>query len=286
MNTAALVTVLALLGAAPEVEVQGHRGARAMVPENTIPGFLHALDAGAHVLEMDTVVTADDRVVVLHDSVLNPDLCAPVGGGSLKGEVVVRAITLEALRGYHCTRLLKRFPQQTAIAPLPIPTLAEVLAAVARHPKGKEIRFNIETKIDPSKPDQAPPPERFAQLFIDVLKAAKVMDRAVIQSFDPRTLVAARKIAPSLKRAILLGMPPLDVIVEARAVGADIVSPYHQWLTSGHVKAIHDAGLQVIPWTANEPGVWERLMTLGVDGIITDDPSALGQWLKGRASRP
>ncbi|MEC9072023.1 MAG: glycerophosphodiester phosphodiesterase family protein, partial [Myxococcota bacterium] len=139
MNAATLAIALSLLSGAPNMEVQGHRGARSVLPENTIPGFLHALDAGAHVLEMDTVVTADDQVVVLHDPVLNPQLCAPVGGGDLKGEVVVRAITLEALRGYHCTRLLKRFPKQTAISPLPIPTLAEVLAAVAQHPRGEEV---------------------------------------------------------------------------------------------------------------------------------------------------
>lgn len=286
MNGAVLLTLVTLVGATPEMEIQGHRGARSVLPENSIPAFLHALDAGAHVLEMDTVVTSDDQVVVLHDPVLNPKLCAPVGGGDLKNEVVVRAITLEALRGYHCTRLLKRFPRQKAIDPLPIPTLGEVLAAVAKHPRGDEVRFNIETKINPSKPTQSPKPERFAQLFIDALKAAGVMDRSVIQSFDPRTLVAARRLAPSLKRAILLWPEPKNVVAEAKNVNASIVSPYHGWLTAEHVKAIHGAGLTVVPWTANEPPVWERLLALGVDGIITDDPAALRAWLKARSAKP
>ena len=185
-------------------EVHGHRGARSVFPESSMEAFLHALDAGADVLEMDTVVTSDDQVVVLHDPVLNPELCGRMDGGDLPGEVVVRALTLEQLRAYHCTRPLHdRFPRQGAIPPRPIPTLAEVIDGVLNsgHARASQVRFTVETKIQPARPELAPEPAVFTGLLLDVFRERGLLDRLIFQSFDPRTLVAAAEQEPSVTRA-------------------------------------------------------------------------------------
>ena len=274
----------AALGIDPEVH--GHRGARSIFPESSSEAFSHAMEQGADVLELDTVVTADDQVVVLHDPVLNPALCGRMDGEPMpETPVVVRELSLAELQAFHCTRLLlDRFPRQQQIDPRPIPTLAQIVDGVlaAGHPRASSIHFNVETKLDPRAPDLSPDPATFARLLLEVFRERALLDRLIVQSFDPRTLVAAADLAPGVRRAILLAAPPDDVVLAARQARASIVSPYHVWLMPEHVQAIHEAGLTVVPWTANTVAQWQQLMLLGVDGIITDDPAGLIDWLGER----
>ncbi len=277
-----LLLVLAL--AAPvcaRIEVQGHRGARAERPENTLAGFRYAISLGVDVIELDLGVTRDDHLVVLHDQQVTPDRCARKGTPLLV-PVPVRALSLAELRDFDCgSRRHPRFPRQERVPGAGIPTLAEVLALG----KGNDVRFNIETKIVPALTEATPTPERFAALVVEALRSAGVIERSTLQSFDQRTLLAAARLEPRLGRALLIAENHLDHVAVARAASAAIVSPHHEWITREDVERMHGAGLRVVPWTANRPEVWARLVQIGVDGIISDDPKALIAWLRQRGLR-
>jgi glycerophosphoryl diester phosphodiesterase len=231
----------------PPVLVHGHRGARAVLPENTLPAFAYAISVGADFLEMDVAVTRDDVVVVSHD----PKLKSP--------RVAIRQLTLGEL------------PRRTAI-----PTLDQVLDLAAAGP----IQFNIEIKSFPKRPALAPPPERFAELVWEAVRRHNLEARVMVQSFDFRVLRAMRQLAPEMRLAALYVGPPRSLLAIARKAGTNIVAPHRALVTRARVRAAHAAGIAVVPWTANRPAAWNRLLAAQVDGIITDDPAALIAYLK------
>lgn len=275
------LTQSGLAAAAARLDVQGHRGARAARPENTWPAFAFALDAGVDTLEMDTLITADDHVIVTHDPTLNPQLCLDARGRPIRDGLAVRALTLKELQTYDCGTLKNpRFRAQTPVPKTRIPTLAEIFARVKAHPRGGTIRFNIETKIDPAHADWAPEPEQFVALLFAEIKKAGVGGRVTLQSFDPRTLDAGYRLDDKIPRALLLETRPITPLAElARAHHAIVLSPNHEWLTAADVTACHNAGLRVLPWTPNRPEDWQRLIAAGVDGLITDAPHELLKYL-------
>ncbi|MCW5982935.1 MAG: glycerophosphodiester phosphodiesterase [Bryobacteraceae bacterium] len=266
-----------LMGAAPPIEVHGHRGARSVLPENTIPAFEHAIEAGADFIELDLAVTRDDVLVVSHDPTLNRAICRSPGGGD-----VIRQLTLAEVKRWDCGSLRNaEFPDQKPVPGAKIPTLDETLALASRG----HFRFNIEIKSFPDKPDLTPPPGEFARLVVEMVRERELEERVQIQSFDFRILHAVREIAPEIRLAALYGSGPLDFAAIAREAGAPVVCPHFALVTPEKVKAAHDAGLRVIPWTANSEETWEKLIAAGVDGIITDDPAALIHYLKARKLR-
>jgi glycerophosphoryl diester phosphodiesterase len=266
------------------VEVQGHRGARAIYPENTMIGFEYALSAGADVLELDVVVTKDDAVVVTHDPVVNGEICLGANGQRITSPLAIRTLTIEQVRALDCGTLPNpRFPRQKRVPKARIPTLEEVLLLAKKHPKA---RLNIETKIEPAHPELTPPPDRFAELVVDLVAKHGMIERSVIQSFDRRTLIAAKKRAPKVTTAQLTGENAIDFVAAVKAIGADILSPNHEWITKEDVDALHRAGIRVVPWTANDEATWARLIAIGVDGIITDDPAALKSYLRNKKVPP
>lgn len=267
--------------AAPKIEVHGHRGARAVRPENTLPAFRYALEAGVDVLELDLVVTADDRLVVHHDPYVGA-LCRDPKGRPPPEHLPLRTLTLEALRRYDCGAVRNpRFPNQKTVPGTRIPTFDEVLALAAAH--RRPVGLNVEMKYVPDRGDLFPPVDRYARLVVDALKRHAMLRRSVVQSFDHATLLAVKARAPKARLSMLISdnRPPLVPV--AKAIGAEVISPYHLWITKADVDALHRAGVRVIPWTANDPKAWTRLLGLGVDGIITDDPAALIAFLKARA---
>src|SRR5207247_7199583 len=159
-----------------------------------------------------------------------------------------------------------------------MPTLDEVFDLA---PKGKFL-FNIETKSFPERPEVSPPPEQFARLVLAEIRKHRLESRVVIQSFDFRTLHAMKKLAPEIKLSALYSGPARDFVEIAQEAGAQIVSPEAHLVTPAQVRAAHAAGLEVLPWTANTPEEWERLIAAGVDGIISDDPASLIAFLKAR----
>ncbi len=244
--------------------VHGHRGARAMRPENTLSAFEYAMNAGADALELDVVVTRDGVLVVSHDPILAPPLCS--GPAPL---AVIHELTLAEVRQWNC-------------GGAPIPTLDEVCALAATSP----VELNIEIKSYLEKPEYTPPPPEFARLVLAEIRRHRLEARAIVQSFDFRTRRAMRDLAPDVRRSALTEDDARDFVTIAReAADTQMVSPHYHLVTPEKVAQSHAAGIPVMAWTVNTPGEWARMVHAQVDAIITDDPAALIAFLKAQGLR-
>lgn len=281
MRTSIQIIVLSILlagvhAAEPPraVKVHGHRGARAVRPENTIPAFEYAIAAGVDALELDLAVTRDNVVVVSHDPYLHPPICT---GPS--PTAAIRDLTLAEVKRWDCGSTRNpAFPEQQIAPGARIPTLDEVFALA---PRGN-FDFNIETKITAAHPELAPPPEEFARLVLQQIRRHKLEQRVILQSFDFRTLIAMQELAPEIRRAALYEGANPDLVEIARQAQTRIVAPIFRLVTPENVRAAHAAGLTVIPWTPNRPADWDRLIAARVDAIITDNPVSLIAHLRGK----
>jgi glycerophosphoryl diester phosphodiesterase len=248
-----------------------------VLPENTLPAFEYAIETGADALELDLAVTSDDVVVVSHDPLLRPDICR-----GPEGTRVIRQMTFAELRRWDCGSLKNPdYPRQKPVPGTRIPSLDEVLALA---PRGS-FDFNIETKIFADQPQYTPSPERFAELVLAAVRRRRIESRVILQSFDFRTLHAMKKLAPKIRLSALYERGEKDFVTLAKESGAGIVSPQFLLVTPEKVRAAHEAGLQVVPWTANDSAVWDALIHAGVDAIITDDPEGLIRYLKSKGLR-
>jgi glycerophosphoryl diester phosphodiesterase len=262
-------------------DLQGHRGARGLAPENTIPAFRRALELGVTTLEMDVVVAGDGTVVVSHEPWMAPAKClTPAGERIADGKRHnIYDMTYEEVAVYDCGRLkLEDFPEQ-APQSAPKPRLQEVFRMAEAHTRehGRDpVFYNIEIK---SRPDwdgtYHPAPSVFAERVLAVVAAADVASRTTIQSFDPRSLEAVRRQNATVRTALLVGWAGddgLDDNLAALSFRPDIYSPAARLVDETLVAAVHDRGMQLIPWTVNDPAAMRRLLRLGVDGLITDYP--------------
>ncbi|MDX1514670.1 MAG: glycerophosphodiester phosphodiesterase family protein, partial [Gammaproteobacteria bacterium] len=185
-------------------ELQGHRGARGLAPENTLPGFARALTVGVDVLEMDAAVTADGVVVVSHDPQLDPVLTRGPDGQWIDDHgLQISRMSFEDLRRYDVGRInpsssyAGQFSGQTPADGARIPSLLEV-AALVRKAGNREVRFNVETKVRPDRPELTLEPEAFADRLVAALREAGIAERATVQSFYWRTLDRVRAVAPEI----------------------------------------------------------------------------------------
>jgi glycerophosphoryl diester phosphodiesterase len=265
------------VNAAPRILVHGHRGARAIYPENTIPAFEYAIKIGADVLEMDVAVTKDNVLVISHDPHINPEICKGPHPG-----VAIHELTLAELREYDCGALKNpHFPKQQPVPGTRIPTLDDVLSLS----RGNNVQFNIETKSFPDHPELTPTPDVFARMLLDVIRKHQLDSRVIVQSFDFRTLHASKRLAPNIRLSALWEGDTRPFIDIAHDGEAGIISPLFKLVTPQQVKAAHDAKIQVVPWTADTPADWQMLIDAGVDAIITDDPAALIAYMKEKGLR-
>jgi len=258
--------------------VHGHRGARARRPENTIPAFDYAIAQGVDALEMDMGVTKDNVIVISHDPVLRAPVCT-----GPKDEAVIHKLTLTEVRAWDCgAQRNPNYPMQQPVAHTRMPTLDEVFALASRG----RFDYNIETKSFPDKPEYTPSPDEFARLVLEKIRSHHLERRVILQSFDFRTLVAMRKIAPEIRLSALTEKDkrPFAEITKD-AANAEIISPEFKLVSAEKVAAAHRAGLQVVPWTANRPADWDMLIAAGVDAIISDDPAELIRYLKQHGRR-
>ena len=262
----------------PRMLVIGHRGARAVAPENTIAAFETAMRGGADWLELDLNVTRDGVLVVSHDPELKPPIC--IGP---RDQAIIHELTLAEVRQWDCGAARNpAFPRQQPVPGTRMPTFDEVLALAGRGDFG----FLVEIKSYPKRPELTPSPAAYARMVIQALRRHKLEARAIVQSFDFRTLVEMKRQAPDIRLAALYNGPPRDFVsISKEGGGAQIVAPEFKLVTAGRVEEAHRAGLQVVPWTANTREVWETLVAAGVDGIITDDPAALAAFLTEKGLR-
>jgi glycerophosphoryl diester phosphodiesterase len=308
MKRVALITMLAglLIGPAHAFDLQGHRGARGLAPENTLEAFALALSIGVTTLELDLAMTKDDVLVISHDRSLNPDHTRGPDGQFLGAEgPAIRSLTLAEVQRYDVGRLkpgsayAASLPQQRPADGARIPTLA-VLFDHVRKNGADHVRFNIETKITPTSGAETPDAETFAAAVAKAVRDAALTARVSIQSFDWRTLVALKGIAPEIERVCLTaealnfdtikrgepGASPWTAGFDiddfggsvprlVQAAGCQVWSPLYRNAKPDDVAAAKALGLKVLPWTVNERAEMERLIALGVDGIITDYPDRL-----------
>lgn len=297
-------------------DLQGHRGARDERPENTLAGFSHALEVGVSTLELDLQITRDGQVVVSHNPHLEPALAKDAAGRWVEGarKPLIRDLTLAELGAYDVGTVNPLDPVywmahgrlQTAAPGERIPTLDQVFDLAARYGNAT-VRFNIETKIDPTHPTNAPDPYTFARLVVDVVKRRHLEDRVMVQSFDWRTLAEVRRLDKGITLVALTCELPSGTMREvgkpgcspwlagldiddfggssakaAKAINADVLSPCYLEVDKAMVDNAHQLGLEVVPWTVNEAGDANRLIDLGVDGLITDRPTAMRRLLESR----
>ena len=286
-------------------DLQGHRGARGLEPENTLPSFARAIAAGASTLELDVGISADGAIVVAHDRRLNPEITRDASGAWIAAPGPrLRDLSLAEIKRFDVgvirqdTAYARSFAGQGARPGTAMPTLAEVVAlAGAARP-----RFNIETKISPLAPDDTRAAPDFARAVIAEIRRLGIADRTTLQSFDWRTLALVRRRAPGVATAALSAQRPdfdtvasgawtagLDLAAHGGSVprlvqslGAPIWSPNFRDLTPERLAEARALGLRVIPWTVNDPADIERLMAWGVDGLISDDPALVLRVLKSR----
>src|SRR5579871_6702754 len=282
MRTGLVVLAFAaMLPAAPKILVHGHRGARALRPENTLPAFEYAIAAGVDVLELDMAVTKDNILVVSHDPYLEPPVCSGPHPET-QSKAMIHELTLAQIREWDCGKVQNPlFAKQTPIPGTRMPTLDQVFDLA---PRGT-FQFNIETKIFADHPELSPAPMEFAQLVLAIVRRHHLEKRVMLQSFDFRTLRAMKEIAPEIALVALWEGGDRDFVSIAKEAGASIVSPHYRLVTPEKVRAAHDAALQVVPWTANTPADWDKLIAAQVDAIITDDPAELIAYLKSKGLR-
>ena len=312
LRSAALAALALMTAHAAAFDLQGHRGARGLAPENTLPAFARALSIGVTTLEMDAGLTEDDVVVVAHDRRLNPDIVRGADGRWLAGRTpAIRELTFRELQRYDVGRIKpgsdysRRFPDQRRQDKVRIPTLEEVFE-LTRHARNGEARFNVETKISPEAPEESADPETFTRALIKVIRDNGMAGRTTIQSFDWRTLALVQKEAPEIATSYLSSQQQALDNIQAghredspwtagvrfrdhgsvpkmvKAAGGKIWSPNYVGLTEPLVKEAKSLGLAVLPWTVNDRAEMERLIDWGVDGIITDYPDRLREVLAGR----
>jgi glycerophosphoryl diester phosphodiesterase len=235
---------------------------------------------------MDMHVTKDDIVVITHDHYLDPRLCLDSQGRPLNQRILVRSLTFQELQKYDCGSLRHPdFAKQQLVPGTRIPSLDSVFTAIEHSSlaRARKVEFNIETKSEEAHPEYTPDPVTFVNLFLSVVKKHKMMSRVMLESFDYRTLKIAHALEPKLRLSVLVNRRPegTDGLQRLmREIKGQILSPKYVWLTQKDVKDMHKMQVQVLPWTPNETSEWQKLVSEGVDGIITDDPHSLLDWLK------
>jgi len=305
------IVVMGIIGVTSVVhgfDLQGHRGARGLMPENTLPGFATALGIGVTTLEMDLAVTADSEVVVIHNPRFEPEIARHAGGKWLQqSSPSIHSMTLAKVKSYDVGRLnpagdyAKRYPEQQSLDGVSVPTLGEVFELVDQS-GNQSVRFNIEIKINPEKPELTLAPTQFAQAVIKVVRKYQMEGRVSLQSFDWRALQQVQELAPDITTSYLTvdqrwlnnlqtGIPGpspwlngLDIddfegsaARAIKAAGGDIWSSYHREIDAETIALAHQLGLSVNVWTVNETSRMRELIAMGVDGIITDYPDRLRQ---------
>ena len=264
---------------------QGHRGARGLLPENTIPAFLHALTYPAiKTLELDVVITKDNQVIVSHEPWMSATICKLPDGSTITDEqekaLKIIELSLAEVQAFDCgSKVHPRFPEQQKL-PTYKPSLREVITAAEAEAERLQRPlpyYNIEIKSLPEWDNVfTPVPETFASLVLSVIQEAGVNTRVTIQSFDPRSLQAVYALAPQQSLAYLIANENTTVdnlaLLDFKPA---IYSPYYELVTAEMVDFLHQSDIQLIPWTVNDPADMKRLQKMGVDGMITDYPNRI-----------
>ena len=314
MRRLALLTALCLAFPLHAFDLQGHRGARGLRPENTLPAFQKALDLGVDTIECDMAITRDGVVVIHHDLYLNPDTTrGPDGKWLDKDTPAISTLTFTELQKYDVGRLkpgteyARTLSDQQPVDGTRIPKLADLFDLVRKSGNTK-VGFDCETKVSPIDRAATRPPEEFARMVIAEIRRAGMANRTMVQSFDWSTLQVIQKEAPEIRTMYLSSPRTLGPAADGqssrwlagfspeqhngsvpraiKAANGKIWAPNQTYLTPALLAEARSLGIIVIPWTVNEPAMMSKLLDMGVDGIISDRPDLVQLELKKRGQGP
>ncbi len=267
---------------------QGHRGCRGLMPENTIPAMLHAVDLGVTTLELDVVITKDKKVILSHEPWFGKEITT-LPDGKYIGERTERTynifwMTYEQTKDFDVgMKPHPRFPQQQKMKvckPLLEAVFDSVNQAMMTR-KRPPLQYNIETKTNPEGDGVFhPKPAEFVDLLMEVINRKGMTDFVTIQSFDFRTLQYVHEKYPAVKTAMLVeDYDKLTLDDQIRKLGftATIYSPHYSLVNAALVKQCHEKGMKLIPWTVNDKKTINSLKALGVDGVISDYPNLFSE---------
>ena len=266
----------------PAFDKQGHRGARGLSPENTIPSMYKAIDLGVNTIEVDVVITADDQVLISHESWFNHLITTKADGSSIDAKdeksLNIYKMTFAETQRYDVgLKPYPAYPRQEKIAvtkPL-LSQLIDSVEAYTRRNNKPPVRYNIEIKSSPATDDvYHPAPGKIVDLVMKVVKEKKISNRMNIQSFDYRPLQEVHARYPGIRLAFLVGNAEKTVAEHIVQLGftPEVYSPHYSLVNAALVQECRDRKMKLIPWTVNDKATIERLRGLGVDGIITDYP--------------
>lgn len=257
--------------------IHGHRGSASTRPENTMASFEEAVGAGVEFIELDLHLSADGVPVVFHDEYVSSRVCRDTHGRPIRKKLAVRLLSAEALGAYDVgTVRPKKFRSWHEAPGQKIPLFADVCAWIARQEPA--VGLNVELKMGKEPERLRPDPDEFARKVVSLIGKHGLSGRVQLQSFYPDMVAALRAAAPAERVSYLVDRGTRWV-ARAKTLGADAVGPHFRLLTPKLVAACHGAGLGVVPWTVNEPVHWHKLLGWGVDGLITDYPRKLVQWI-------
>jgi len=272
------------------IDVQGHRGTRGYLPENTLPAFAKALEFGVDTLELDCGVTRDGVVVVHHDRGLNPDIARRPDGKWVEAPApTITSLTFNELQRYDVGRLrpgseyAKRLPHQQPIDGTRIPRLADLFSLV-KDQRNSTVRFNIEPKSDLEAPQDTLPPEPFAKALLAEIRKASLEKRTTVQAFDWRSLKVVEREAPEMKTVYCTEGENSDP-AKVHAAGGRIWSPHFAELSERKLAEARRLKMRITVWTVNEPADIARMIDAGVDGMASDYPDRVIELLKKRGKR-
>jgi glycerophosphoryl diester phosphodiesterase len=279
----------------PKFDIQGHRGARGLKPENTIPAFLTALDSGVTTLELDVVITKDKEVIVSHEPWMSAAICSDPSGKPIsekeEKKYNIYKMTYGQVKQFDCgSRGNVRFPEQEKMIVVK-PLLSEVIVATENHIKNftrYEVDYNIEIKSEKELDGKfQPSPEEFSGLVYNLIDQYLPLDRVVIQSFDFRVLKYWHEKYPEVRLAALVeNLNTIDENIKELGFTPSIYSPDYKLLSKSEVKHCHELKMRVIPWTVNDPEEMLSLKGMGVDGFITDYPDRATKFKRTLSIKP
>lgn len=266
-----------------QIDIQGHRGARGLLPENSIRGFIRAIDLKVNTLEMDLCITKDRQVIVSHEPFFSSEICLDPNRNMIPEEQAlslnIYQMNYDEVREYDCGSLMHpRFPSQGKVSTVK-PLLSEVFAKVEAYTNEKGLptqHYNIELKSQPEYDNvYHPEPAEFSDLVYQLINETEGIDwnRVTIQSFDFRILQYFRDKYPEVRLSQLIeNENSWQQNVEELGFKPEVYSCYYKLLSKDMIAELHEAGIKVIPWTINEVEDMQELIQWGVDGIITDFP--------------
>ena len=270
----------------PAFDVEGHRGCRGLMPENTIPAMLKAIDLGVTTLEMDVVITKDNKVVVSHEPWFETEITTKPDGSFVNPveamQLNIYKMSYEEVLKYDVgMKPHPRFPQQQKMKAVK-PLLSDLIDSVEAYLIKKnlpKVKYNIETKSLPAGDNRFHPvPSEFAELLMAVIKEKKIEERVIIQSFDFRSLKYIHENFSSIKTSLLIEDSDVnDFEGQLNRLGytPQVYSPNHTLVDDDLVKQCHDKGMKIILWTVNDVKQFKKLRKLGIDGVITDYPDLI-----------